>query len=327
MEAISKIEEKIRKKNIDPAEREALVKERDDERLKWFDRWLKDWSKSDDKVKFAAEAHKNFTSSQTYSNNVYSNVLGMLDRGARNPFARWTASTAKRFDDFVSQKHIYQEVSALYRDVMPNEWNYIHNIMKKCNSPEYTLLGTETFSTITVNFNWPTMIHTDGRNNPRGVAVLTAITNEAYDGEKFDGSLFVMLPLRLAFDIRMGDAFVGDNCNLAHAQTEQVNKTDDAENVVCVYYARDGMTKLDTYENECCRRDFVRYSKENFAEKYQKNSGGRFMGIYPGMFWSEEWLAFKNELVADPETGEVKPRCPNASDTSYWYNGKDGGKG
>ena len=116
-----------------------------------------------------------------------------------------------------------------------------------------------------------------------------------------------MPALRLAFDIRKGDFLVGDNQGLMHGQTLQQNKSDDADNIIFVFYAREGMTKLDTFENECCRKEFVQFAKANFADKYQKNSGGKFMGIFPEMWVSDEWNEFK------------ATRCPNASNTNYWY--------
>ena len=301
------IQAKLRKKATAEEERVELQKQLDAERLKWFERWLLDWGKAEDKKQFAADANKLYTSPQQYANLVYSNVLGVLDRSSRVPYGRLTASTAKKESQFKDHAHFYKEVSELYHSTMPEEWDYIHNIMKGCKSPEYTLMGTETFSTITVNFNWPTFLHVDGRNNPRGVAVLTAITNEKYDGEKFDGSLFVMPPLGLAFNIRHGDFLVADNCNLAHGQTEQVNKTKDAENIVLVFYARDGMTKLDSIDCETCRHNFMKYAKENFAERYKKTTGGNFAGVWQGMWTGEEWDEYRSI------------HCPEASRTNYHY--------
>ncbi len=312
MEILNELKIKLRKKGLAEEERQKLYDQQDQERLKWFDRWLLDWDAAEDKQAFAAAAYKDLASAQTYQNNIYSNVLGVLDRSARIPFGRWTATTAKKFDKFVEQQAIYLQASSLYRETMPEEWEYIHNVMKNCESENYTLLGTETFSTITVNWNFPTFYHYDGKNNPRGVAVLTALTNEAYDGEKFDGSYFVMPALRLAFDIRKGDFFVGDNQGLMHGQTLQHNKVKDVDNIIYVFYARDGMTKLESWDNECCRKAFVQFSKENFADKYQKNSGGRFMGIFPGMFQSEEWQEYKGK------------HCPTASNQSYWYTEAEG---
>ncbi len=313
------IQAKLRKKATLPEERKVLQEQLDAERLKWFECWLKDWEQAEDKASFARDAYKLYTSTQKYANNVYSNVLGVLDRSARLPYGRLTASTAKKPEQFKDHAPMYQEISELYRSTMEDEWNYINGIMKTCKSPEYTLMGTNTFSTITVNYNWPTFLHVDGANNDRGVAVLTAITNEKYDGEKFDGSLFVMPPLGLAFNLRHGDYLIADNCNLAHGQTEQFNKTDDADNIVLVFYARAAMTKLDPLECENCRHEFIKYAKVHLTDKYRKTEGGKFAGVFPNMWVSEEWIAFKNELVSDPETGEKKPRCPNASNSNYHY--------
>jgi hypothetical protein len=307
MEILDELKAKLRKKGLSEEERAELYKRQDQERLKWFDRWFEDWAIAEDRKAFADATFKDLASAQTYANNIYSNVLGILDRSARIPFGRWTASTDKKFDKFVEQQDIYLQASSLYRETMPEEWEYIHNVMKTCKDSKYTLLGTETFSTITINWNFPTFYHYDGKNNPRGVAVLTALTNETEDGEKFDGSYFVMPALRLAFDIRKGDFFVGDNQGLMHGQTLQHDKTKDADNIIFVFYAREGMTKLDTFENECCRREFVQFAKANFADRYTKNSGGKFMGVFPEMWVSDEWNEFKSQ------------HCPTATNTNYWY--------
>ena len=307
MEILNELKNKLRKKGLAEEERQKLYDQQDQERLKWFDRWLLDWDAAEDKQEFAAAAYKDLASAQTYQNNIYSNVLGVLDRSARIPFGRWTATTAKKFDKFVEQQALDLQARTLYRETMSEEWEYINGVMKTCKDPNYTLLGTETFSTITINWNFPTFFHYDGKNNPRGVAVLTALTNETKDGEKFDGSYFVMPALRLAFDIRKGDFFVGDNQGLMHGQTLQYDKAKDVDNIIFVFYAREGMTKLDTFENECCRREFVQFAKANFADRYRKNSGGKFMGVFPEMWISDEWNEFKSQ------------HCPSATNTNYWY--------
>jgi hypothetical protein len=301
------IQAKLRKKATLPEEKKVLQEQLDAERLKWFERWLLDWEQAEDKVTFAKQAHKLYTSTQKYANNVYSNVLGVLDRTCRNPYGRLTASTAKKLEQFKAHAPMYQEISQLYKDTMPEEWAYINGIMKTCKSPEYTLMGTDTFSAITVNYNWPTFLHTDGANNDRGVAVLTAITNEEYDGEKFDGSLFVVPPLGLAFNLRHSDYLVCDNCGLAHGQSEMIYKSEDADNIVIVMYARAAMTKLDSLECETCRHEFIKYAKANLADKYRKTEGGKFAGVFPNMWTSPEWDKYRAK------------HCPEASRTNYHY--------
>jgi hypothetical protein len=301
------LEAKIRKKATPFEEKEALRTQLDDERLVWFEKWLKEWVVAEDKKTFAAEAYKKYTTTQTYANNTYSNVLGILDRSARVPFGRWTASTARKFDEFVSQQHIYKQASNLYKDTMPDDWAFINSVMKKRKDSRYTLLGTDTFSTLTVNWNFETFYHYDGNNNPGGVAVLTALTNETYDGEKFDGSYFVLPALGLAFDIRSGDFFVGDNQSLAHGQTKQTNKCEDVDNIVYVFYARESVTKLETWDVECCRRAFVEYAKGCLGGKYGKGEDHRFMGLWGGMYQSEEWIEYKGK------------HCPEASNQTYTY--------
>lgn len=306
-ERILELESIARKKKTSAEDKAAAIAERDALRQEWFDNWLESWALATDKVAYAKESYKEFVSIQTRANKVYSNILGFMDRSARNPFGRLTATTQKRYDDFVAHKPLYQQASDLYRETMPDEWNYIHNVMKDCKDEKYTLLGTKTFSTITVNHNFSTYWHLDGKNNPQGVAVLTNITNEKTDGEKYDGQYFVMAEFRLAFNLRHGDFFVGDNCNRVHGQTEFVNKTGDAESVVLVFYARDGMAKLDDYHSECCRKKFMTFSQENYGDLYRKNDGGKFSGVFPAMWVSDEWDEYR---IAN---------CPQASRTNYWY--------
>lgn len=309
-ERILELESIARKKKTSEEDKAAALAERDELRNQWFDNWLEVWAKAEDKVAFAAESYKNYVSIQTRANKVYSNILGFMDRSARNPFGRLTATTLKRYDDFVAHKALYQQASDLYRDTMPEEWEFINSVMKTCKDERYTLLGTNTFSTITINHNFSTFWHLDGKNNPRGVAVLTNITNEEFDGEKYDGQYFVMGEFRLAFNLRHGDFFVGDNCNRVHGQTEMVNKSGDAESVVLVFYARDGMAKLDDYQGECCRKEFMLYSQEHFGNRYQKSASGKFSGVFPGMWVSEEWDEYRAQ------------HCPQASRTNYWYTEK-----
>jgi hypothetical protein len=309
-ERILELESSMRKKATPQKQKDAALAERDALRMEWFDNWLESWSLASDKVRYAKQSYKEFVSIQTRSNKIYSNILGFMDRSARNPFGRLTASTKKRYDEFVAHKEFYKQASELYKDALPDEWNYINKVMKTCKDARYTLMGTKTFSTITINYNCPTFYHFDGKNNPRGVAVLTALTNESYEGEKYDGSYFVLPELRLAFDIRKGDFFVGDNQGLMHGQTVQTNKVEDAENIVFVFYARDGMTKLDDYDCELCRKEFISYSQANYADRYQKNDAGKFSGVFPSMWVSDEWDEYRAQ------------HCPDASRTNYWYSEK-----
>lgn len=309
-ERILELEGIARKKKTSAEDKAAALAERDALRQEWFDNWLLSWVVAEDKVAYAKESYKEFVSIQTRANKVYSNILGFMDRSARNPFGRLTATTQKREADFVAHKALYQQASDLYRDTMPEEWDYIHGVMKDCQDDRYTLLGTKTFSTITINHNFSTYWHLDGKNNPRGVAVLTNITNEETEGDKYDGQYFVMGEFRLAFNLRHGDFFVGDNCNRVHGQTEFVNKTGDAESIVLVFYARDGMAKLDDYRSECCRKEFIAYSQEHYVDRYQKNDGGKFSGVFPAMWVSDEWDEFRLR------------ECPKATRTNYWYSEK-----
>lgn len=304
-ERITELESIIRKRKTEPALKEECLKERNQLRTEWFDNWLQDWDKAGDKKKFAAESYKKYVSIQTRANAIYSNILGMFDRSARNPYGRMSATTSRNVEQFEAHKHFYRQASDLYKATLPEQWGFINEVMSQAKDERYTLFGT-VFSTITINYNFETFAHFDGNNCEGGVAVLTAMTNEAYPGEKYDGAYFAMPALGVAFDIRHGDFLIADNQSILHGETQRIDKADDLDRVVFVFYSRAGVVKLDNYENECCRKDFVKWAAENC--KHHAKGDTKFTGVWPGAWVGPEWQEYKAK------------HCPTASNTNAYYS-------
>lgn len=303
---ITELEAIIRKRKYPADQRQQALEERNALRQEWFDKWLVDWEKSDDKATFASDTYKKYVSIQTRANAIYSNILGMFDRSARNPYGRMSATTAKNMEQFEAHKAFYKQASDLYKDTLPTEWNFINEVMSQAKDKRYNLFGT-VFSTITINYNFETFGHFDGNNCEGGVAVLTAMTNEEYQGEKYDGANFAMPALGVAFNIRHGDFLVGDNQSIMHGETQRIDKSDDLDRVVFVFYSRAGVVKLDKYEDECCRKDFVKWAAENCLHR-AKSDSEKFTGVWPGAWVSPEWNKYKSE------------NCPDASNTNAYYS-------
>jgi hypothetical protein len=70
------------------------------------------------------------------------------------------------------------------------------------------------------------------------------------------------------------------------------------------------MAKLDDYQCESCRKEFILYSQATYADRYQKNDAGKFSGVFPSMWVSDEWDEYRAE------------HCPKASRNNYWYTEK-----
>jgi hypothetical protein len=303
---IEELESILRKRSYPADQRELALQERNNLRQEWFENWLKDWEQAEDKPKFAADSYKKFVSIQTRANSIYSNILGMFDRSARNPYGRMSATTARNTKQFEAHKGFYRQVSDLYKSVLPTEWKFINNVMSQAKDERYNLFGT-VFSTITINYNFETFAHFDGNNCEGGVAVLTAMTNESYPGEKYGGANFVMPALGLAFNIRHSDFLIADNQSIMHGETARIDKCDDLDRIIFVFYSRAGVVKLDKYEDECCRKDFVKWASENCLH-HSKNNDTKFTGVWPGAWVSPEWNEYKAK------------HCPEASNTNCYYS-------
>jgi len=303
---IQELESIIRKRSLPQEQRDQALLERNKLRGEWFDNWLVDWANDDNQAEFAAQSYKKFVSIQSRANAIYSNILGMFDRSARNPYGRMSATTARNLEQFEAHKGFYKQVSDLYKQVLPREWGFINEVMSQAKDKRYNLFGT-VFSTITVNFNFETFAHYDSNNCEGGVAVLTAMTNESYPGEKYDGANFVMPALGVAFNLRDSDFLIADNQSIMHGETERVDKCDDLDRVIFVFYSRAGVVKLDKYEDECCRKDFVKWAAENCTQ-HSKADGAKFTGVWPGAWVSPEWNEYKAK------------HCPEASNTNAYYS-------
>lgn len=302
---IEELESLMRKKATPAEVKDKATEERNRLRQEWFDNWLQDWVKAEDQSAFASDSYKKYVSTQTRANMIYSNILGMFDRSARNPYGRMSATTARNMKQFEAHKPFYKQVSDLYKATLPNQWEFIQGVMSQAKDERYNLFGT-VFSTITINYNFETFAHFDGNNCEGGVAVLTAMTNEEFPGQKYDGANFVMPALGAAFNIRHGDFLIADNQSIMHGETQRIDKIDDLDRVIFVFYSRAGVTKLDKYEDECCRRDFVKWAADHCLQHAKGDM--KFTGVWPGAWVGPEWNKYKAE------------HCPEASNTNAYYS-------
>lgn len=288
-EDLKPIEKELRKKGYTTQEKEEKKKERGKVLQRWFSTWLKEnWIHSDDRPKAAAAAEKRYISSQLRANKCFSNVIGAMDRSARAPYCRLSATTQKKPEGFRKYKNVYQAACSALRHSLRDRWEKLYSRFSQVVEPEYNLFGT-CFTTLTLNWNFRTAFHYDANNCEGGIAVLTALTKGEYEGH------YLVFPqLRLAFDLRDGDFLAGDNQGLIHGNTAMVPLTPDAERVSLVFYSRERMVKMEDQECENCRHDFMKFAAENLTESHGTGVKG-WTGIFPGMWKSPEWVEFKAE--------------------------------
>lgn len=300
LEEVERWDSICRKKNVEPALREEATANRNRAKLAWFDKWFTEtWIPAEDRAAAAKAARKRYVTTQPRANRCYSNVLGTIDRSGRLPFGRLTVSTTKRWDEFEANVPFYQEVNELFREAMPVPFKVLNDRFQRVKDERYNLFGTA-FTTITVNNNFQVAYHRDGNNAEGAVAALAVMEQGDWSGGEF-----VFPELRIGFDIREGDIFIGDNQGLIHGMLPFEMKSADAENVMFVFYQRDRIVLMDDLECEACRKAFMDH---NIVHNTHKGTGEKnWTGSWQQMWTSQEWLDFKKENKME--------RC---SDTNYW---------
>lgn len=320
LEEVEKWDSLVRRKSTPFDLRQEAISKRNQAKLAWFEKWLREvWDKAENRKEAAITAKKRYVTNQPRGQKVYSAVLGVITRSGRTPFARLTSPTMEKYEEFESFAPLYKEVDSLVKSLFPREWGILKDRYHGVKDERYSLFGT-VFSSITCNWNFPTCWHRDGQNAKDAVAALVCFDRGGYDGVDF-----VMAELGLAFHMRHGDVLIGDNQGITHGQTPFVPKTDDAENLVLVFYSRDAITTLDSLECETCRREFMDYLVHNHPEL--GNGEAKWNGSVPGVWNSKYWNDYKalrskegiydytvcsnTNLSGKLDTGEVEIRQPH----------------
>jgi hypothetical protein len=286
LEEIERWDSLVRKKSTPFDVRQEAIANRNKAKLAWFENWLvRVWDCSEDRKAAAVAGKKRYVTNQPRGQKVYSAVLGVITRSGRTPFGRLTSPTMADYDGFASFKDMYKEVDSYVKSWFPKEWKTLKARYKNVADDRYSLFGT-VFSSITCNWNFTTCWHRDGANAKDAVAALVC-----FDRGDYDGVDFVMAELGLAFHMRHGDILIGDNQGITHAQTPFIPKTEDAENLILVFYSRDAIVTLDSLECEVCRREFMDWVVQNHPER--TSGEPKWNGSFVGMWSSPEWMEYK----------------------------------
>ena len=294
----------VRKKATPPKQRKEATDKRNKAKLAWFECWLRTvWANAEDKVAAAKAAKKRYITAQPRGNKAYSAVFGTITRSGRTPFGRLTAPTLAKWEEFQEQKKVFHEVNELLKQHMPERWQLLNDRFSQVADERYNLFGT-VFTSFTINNNFQVARHIDGANSDKGMAVLSAL-----DSGSFEGFEFVMHPLRLAFNMRHGDLFIGDNNEVEHSITEMRNASADAESITFVFYSKDAVLTLDSLECETCRREFMDYVAQNHPEL--GTGEAKWAGSFPGMWASPHWADYKQ--MRTQEGGYDYTQCSNTN--------------
>lgn len=164
---------------------------------------------------------------------VMSNVIGFFDRYTRTPFCRQTAFNANEPDSFRRILPFLQRCSEVYEQEAPERWS-VQKFACETTHPDWVIPGT-VFTTVTVNKNFSTAIHTDQGDLKSGLSLITAIRAGAYTGCKL-----VFPHYRVAVDLQTRDLLLFNSHHM-HGNTPLLGRLNEYERVSLVLYFREKM--------------------------------------------------------------------------------------
>jgi hypothetical protein len=166
---------------------------------------------------------------------VISNVIGFYDRYVRTPFCRETAFNANHPEKYAACLPFLQAVSEVYRQEAGDRWALQKAVCDR-TQPDWVIPKT-VFTTITVNKNFQTAVHTDEGDFKEGLSCITAIR-----GGKFKGGVLVFPHYRVAVDLKTCDLLMFNSHHM-HGNTAIVGRLNEYERVSLVLYYRENMQK------------------------------------------------------------------------------------
>ena len=173
---------------------------------------------------------------------VASGIIGYFDRTPRTPYCRQTAFNEKQFQKFKEAYPIIKLVDTKYAELMPEHYKLQRDEADK-TSQEFVIKNTA-FTTVTVNKNWQTAVHTDKGDFEKGFGNLVALRKG-----KYVGGYFVVPKWGVAFDVQNCDLLLVD-VHQWHGNTPIQKIDEDAVRVSLVMYYRKNMISCGTSEEE-----------------------------------------------------------------------------
>lgn len=171
-----------------------------------------------------------------------SGIIGYFDRNPRLPYCRQTAFNIQEFDKFKKAYPIIKFVDTKYAELMPEHYKKQREVADKTSS-DFTIHNTA-FTTVTVNKNWQTAVHTDKGDFAEGFGNLVVLRKGRYTG-----GYFVLPKWGVAFDMQNCDLLLTD-VHQWHGNTPIHKIDEDATRVSLVMYYRENMIHCGTGQEE-----------------------------------------------------------------------------
>lgn len=270
---------------------------------KWFDSWVDDLCKQPKEVQVerATYVYDKYISDTNYAKAVMSGVAGYYGRFVRFPYGRVTAYSEDHPEWEMCLPYA-QKLNQYFKELIPGRWSAQRAAADKLD-PKFLVEGT-VFTTITVNKNFRTAAHRDAGDLSQGFSNLAALTGP--DGKGWEGAYLVFPQFRVAVNVQPGDLLLVNNHEGIHGNTEITSPLEESDRCTLVFYFRENMLELGSFEYEQIRKSYVESCRLNKEHPYWRAG---FNGVWPGMFTSDEWYNYCNEHGGEEMLKQYHPEA------------------
>lgn len=264
----------------------------------------------DDSREYALKLRKEFVSDTNYATAIWSGIAGFYGRYPRIPYGRATAYTDHHRGDFEKCYPFARKLDQGFALLLPKR--YANQKVFADRLDNRFLIGEDTtFTTITVNTtskdrNARMACHRDAGSLNEGFSNLTVITK---DGKNWKGGYLVTPEVRAAINVRPGDLLLVDNMRIIHGNTPieaPESGEDDLLRMSLVFYFREDMDKLGSWEYETLRRQFVDDRRTN---KDHPEWREYWNGVSPSMWDTDEWFDYVRTNGGEEMLKEYHPEA------------------
>ncbi len=233
---------------------------------------------------------KEYISTTGYASQVWSGIAGFYDRYPRIPFGRPTAYTENNREKYEKCYPFARKLDREFARLLPER--YARQKKLTDDTDKRFLIGEDTtFTTVTVNTttssrNARMACHRDAGSLNEGFSNLTVIG----DGKKsWKGGYLVTPEVRAAINVRPGDLLLVDNMRIIHGNTPieaPESGEQDLLRMSLIFYYREGMKNLGSWDYEALRRSYVKGREANPEHPLWWDRGN---GVSEGMWFDKEW--------------------------------------
>lgn len=173
---------------------------------------------------------------------VPSGIIGAYDRHVRFPYCRLTKFTMEHPEQIIAALPFIQAVNETFKLNLPDRYGIQ---LGYCNQthPNYVFPKTA-FTTVTVNKNWRTAVHTDAQDLKAGFGVLSVLTEGRYKG-----GIYTIPRYGVGVDMRHGDVLLTD-VHEYHGNTEIIPTSKYWTRLSTVFYYRTRVLGCKSLEEE-----------------------------------------------------------------------------